>query len=387
MNKEKDKEIIMEETTKTMWKRDQEVLMKLEMKKNNRAMKRGMRFMMGMLGSMTTIMTMGVLPVHATTLEDGEVIECICTEECSEGKVNPECVVCGYYYSLCTCGKEGTADRVDVIDEIVNEESSNSDLDAAGNSENGEVRPEDFEAGTDNNTEDSIENSEEDSDSDLVEDSKNPGALTPVGNLTLVDDYGTLEAGGKQFITVVTKSGDYFYIIIDRDDNGSETVHFLNMVDESDILSLMEEEEVETYMEAKEEVVDDYNVSEKDSTSDGAKEEKEEPQMEASGSRILFSLFVVGVLGVGAFLYMKTKKKSKPNNDGFDPDGDYIEDEDIDDVDLEAFEEDDAEENSEDDLEDEDVMDVKVRDNMKNDSEILDDQKEKGNTDGKVGEE
>lgn len=43
-------------------------------------------------------------------------------------------------------------------------------------------------------------------------------ALTPDGNLTLIDDIGSTTAAGKQFITVETKNGNVFYLIIDRDD-------------------------------------------------------------------------------------------------------------------------------------------------------------------------
>ena len=46
--------------------------------------------------------------------------------------------------------------------------------------------------------------------------------LTPDGNMTLVDDI-TSEKTGKQFITVVSKNGNYFYIIIDRDDEGENS--------------------------------------------------------------------------------------------------------------------------------------------------------------------
>ena len=66
-------------------------------------------------------------------------------------------------------------------------------------------------------------------------------ALTPDGNLTLIDDIGSTTQSGKQFITVETKIGNVFYLIIDRDDEGKETVHFLNQVDEADLLALMED--------------------------------------------------------------------------------------------------------------------------------------------------
>lgn len=78
---------------------------------------------------------------------------------------------------------------------------------------------------------------------DSVE-SKTP--LTPSGNMTTVDDVhqvnnkDTIE--DKQFITVETKNGNTFYIIIDRSGD-TENVYFLNAVDESDLLALMEDEQ------------------------------------------------------------------------------------------------------------------------------------------------
>ena len=43
------------------------------------------------------------------------------------------------------------------------------------------------------------------------------GALTPEGNLTLVDDYHTdySDGSGQQFITLVSKSGNTFYLVSD----------------------------------------------------------------------------------------------------------------------------------------------------------------------------
>ena len=72
------------------------------------------------------------------------------------------------------------------------------------------------------------------------------GPLTPEGNLTLVDDYHTTysDGSGQQFITLVSKSGAYFYLVIDRAADGDQTVHFLNMVDEADLLALMDEEDI-----------------------------------------------------------------------------------------------------------------------------------------------
>ena len=67
--------------------------------------------------------------------------------------------------------------------------------------------------------------------------------LTPEGNMTLVDDIDGEAGEDKQFIVVQSRAGHYFYIIIDRAAEGDNIVHFLNQVDEADLLSLMEDGE------------------------------------------------------------------------------------------------------------------------------------------------
>jgi len=78
-------------------------------------------------------------------------------------------------------------------------------------------------------------------------------ALTPVGNMTLIDDIMQDDSNttvqsmeneqkSKQFITVQTKNGNYFYIIIDRSGD-TENVYFLNLVDEADLFALLEDGE------------------------------------------------------------------------------------------------------------------------------------------------
>ena len=73
-------------------------------------------------------------------------------------------------------------------------------------------------------------------------------SFTPSGNLSLVDDilqtevYATedTELKEKQFITLQSKSGNYFYLVIDRTGD-IENVYFMNLVDEADLMALIED--------------------------------------------------------------------------------------------------------------------------------------------------
>ena len=167
---------------------------------------------------------------------------------------------------------------------------------------------------------------------------ENSGPLTPEGNLTLVDDYHTTysDGSGQQFITMVSKSGAYFYLVIDRASDGDQTVHFLNMVDEADLLALMEEEQAEAYNAEKEAAaqaeLEKQKAEEeaKKAAEEAAKAEKEDKDFDLTGlaSKFLGVVALVGlVAGGGFYFFIQKKKKEQAAKESVDPDADYREDE------------------------------------------------------------
>ena len=176
----------------------------------------------------------------------------------------------------------------------------------------------------------------------VVEETEKAPPLTPDGNAALVDDFG----GNKQLITVTTKAGNYFYILIDRANEDKETsVHFLNQVDDADLQALLEDGKKEPEVcncTAKCQAgavntacpVCKNNLTACNGPEPKPQPEEEKPQEEKpSGMGGLVVFFVVVLLGGGAALYFLKFKKEKADTTGNDDLAEYDFGEDEDDED------------------------------------------------------
>ena len=169
-------------------------------------------------------------------------------------------------------------------------------------------------------------------------------ALTPEGNLTLVDDIQQTESvdsngvvHSKQFVTLQSKNGNYFYLVIDRSGE-TENVYFLNLVDEVDLMALMEGGEVTPKTcTCKDKCVAGHvdttcpvcaaNMTEctgkepvQEQTDTDTEENKEEqkPEEKKSTNPALIIVLVLALGGGAAYYFLKVKKnqpKAKGNTD------------------------------------------------------------------------
>ena len=164
------------------------------------------------------------------------------------------------------------------------------------------------------------------------------GALTPEGNLTLVDDYHTnySDGSGQQFITLVSKSGATFYLVIDRNSKGAQTVHFMNLVDEADLLALMEEEAADAYTAEKEAAAqaeldrlkaeEEAKKAEEEAAASGTETPKEN-KVTKIASGFLGAVVLIALAAGGIFyVFAKQKQKKQAEKEALDPDANYTED-------------------------------------------------------------
>ena len=164
------------------------------------------------------------------------------------------------------------------------------------------------------------------------------GALTPEGNLTMVDDYHTSysDGSGQQFITLVSKSGNTFYLVIDRNDKGENTVHFMNLVDEADLLSLMEDEDAEAYTAEKEaaaqaeqerkQAEEDAKKAAEEAAASGTETPKENKVTKIASGFLGVVVLIALAAGGGFYAFAKRKQKKQAEKEALDPDANYTED-------------------------------------------------------------
>ena len=124
--------------------------------------------------------------------------------------------------------------------------------------------------------------------------------------------------------------------MIDRNAKGQQTVHFMNLVDEADLLALMEEDAADAYTAEKEAAAqaeqDKLKAEEeaKKAAEEAAASGEEQPKENkvtkiASG---FLGVVVLIALAAGGIFYAFTKQKQKKQaeKEALDPDANYTED-------------------------------------------------------------
>lgn len=157
--------------------------------------------------------------------------------------------------------------------------------------------------------------------------------LTPDGNLTITDDF-LIE--NKQFITVHSRSGAEFYIIIDRS-RDADNVYFLNQVDDIDLFALLEAEKVEVECTCNEKCSSGFVDSEclicrvdigsctgKEVAQTEPKAEPEPEKPEKQQNYLPIVIFILLICGGAAVYFLKLRKNktktASPDLDVYDED-------------------------------------------------------------------
>jgi hypothetical protein len=135
-----------------------------------------------------------------------------------------------------------------------------------------------------------------------VEEETDTTPLTPEGNSNLQDDSNSKN---KEFITVQTKNGNYFYLVIDKD-RADNNAYMLSQIDEGDLKEFLEEEEIQ---EPATTIVEQP-----------AEESQEEPELEKQepkgGMNGMTFLILAAAAGGGAYYYFKVLKPKQEQAKG-----------------------------------------------------------------------
>lgn len=138
------------------------------------------------------------------------------------------------------------------------------------------------------------------------------------GNGQLVDDKKDDDT--KQFLTIQTKNGNTFFLVLDRSSN-TENVYMLSMIDENDLAEFIEATpgtRAEPETETPQVVIPEKETA--PAETEPETEPEEQPEGMDTGILLAAALLLAG--GIGGFYYLKVVK---PKKAGDDADGEDLE--------------------------------------------------------------
>ena len=137
----------------------------------------------------------------------------------------------------------------------------------------------------------------------IMEETPKETEATPfsvAGNGELLDDISNDET--KQFLTVQTKNGNTFFMVIDRSRN-SENVYMLSLIDEYDLAEFIEEEKSEPVEEKPAVIVEEPQPE--------PVQEEPQPEKGGMGMGALLTIILLGAGGAGGYYYFKILKPKR----------------------------------------------------------------------------
>lgn len=130
------------------------------------------------------------------------------------------------------------------------------------------------------------------------------------GNGQLVDDK--TDDGTKQFLTIQTKNGNTFFLVLDRSSN-TENVYMLSMIDENDLAEFIEGTPAVAELETETPQVVIPETEEVQEETELEPEPEKQPEGMNTGALLAAVLLLAG--GIGGFYYLKVVKPKKAEED------------------------------------------------------------------------
>lgn len=155
-----------------------------------------------------------------------------------------------------------------------------------------------------------VEETEKKEDTGRVTGEGDNSAFSTPGNAQLVDDKENDDT--KQFLTIQTKKGNTFYMVIDRSSN-TENVYMMSLVDENDLAEFLDETEKSKETEESTVVIPETTPETTPVAEEKTEVKKEEKTEEKTGMNVkgLGAIVLAAILGVAGIAVYKKHGRGK----------------------------------------------------------------------------